>query len=422
MSRFVRLLLSVAAAASVGLLTTFAVAVPASADHPAPEPRPYFSNVTGEDNCTQFHTNGEILWSSAHPGERNSITVTGGNAIAMPGIPPDGPNPCLPRPVEDRQVEFNVFGSDFPLGTEIVPFPMFGSGEVYEFDFSARIDIDTVEVAVCVPRGPDGNTWDGRCGESVLVHRDGEPDPGGEPQPFEYSSIGIDGCTGFEAEGTVSWADAAAPAAVVGTANRELVGEPIEPGGPIVCNPAYVYPRTIEFTAYLGENLIDHRAEWFTAAPGGVFDFELLADAAATADRIVIEICEYDDFDETPRLLHCSELATIAPDEPPAAPTCEHRFTAFDYGTGFLANIGVTPLEGTSTNWRLEADFPGEFTITSVWNAEWTTEGPTAIFTPPPWGAVLSEGSTLWVGFLGTGTPPNEVRLWIDGKPCAAGA
>jgi hypothetical protein len=422
MLRFARMLLSTAAAAAVGMLVTVAVAAPASAAHPETEPKRYFAGATGEDNCTHFHTSGQIRWHATHPGERPTISVKGSNAIAVPGLPPDGPNPCLPHPVEDRQVEFSAFGADFPLGTEIVPFPTSGSGQPYEFDFSARIDIDTVEVAVCLPRRADGSTWPSRCGEPMLVHRDGGPTPGGIPQPFEYSSTGMDGCTKFAAEGVVRWADGSQPASIIGSAASTFEGIVIEPGGPVVCMPAYVYPRKIEFSAYSGNTLVATRAEWFTRDAPNEFAFALPDAPARSADRIVIEICEYNDLVNPPERSSCSELTTVEPDEPASAPYCEYRFEVVTFGTGFLTNVGVTPLETTSSTWRLEADFPGDFTITSVWNAEWTRDGSTVVFTPPPWGAVLQPGATLWVGFLGTGTPPNEVRLTVDGRPCVAAA
>jgi hypothetical protein len=151
----------------------------------------------------------------------------------------------------------------------------------------------------------------------------------------------------------------------IGSAASTFEGIVIEPGGPVVCMPAYVYPRKIEFSAYSGNTLVATRAEWFTRDAPNEFAFALPDAPARSADRIVIEICEYNDLVNPPERSSCSELTTVEPDEPASAPYCEYRFEVVTFGTGFLTNVGVTPLENspsrigeplagmsTSTQWQ----------------------------------------------------------------------
>lgn len=274
MPRILKMIVTVGAMA---LLSLF-IAAPVGAAHPVAPLRPFSVQADGEDGCTVFHSAGEIAWHATHLPETPTITVTGWQAIAVPGASPDPnyPDPCLPHPVSERQIEFSVSGSDFPLGVHVVPFGFGDSGAEYEFDFSARIEIDTVSVAICLPRLPDGTTWPDRCGESQTITR------------------------------------------------------------------------------------------------------------------------------------------TDVPDDP----YCQYSLSTSHWNGGYVVQIGITPLAGASSNWRVEVDLADGSAVTSAWNSQWTQNGSAATMTGTGWSSSIPAGGTLWVGFVGSGDPPTAIRVFVDGQEC----
>lgn len=266
-------------AALTGLTAALAVTAPAGAQDPAPEPRTFFVQDAGEDGCAHFHSSGQIERHDWTLPEGPLLTVSGWKAIAIPDFDPENPRACLPHPNFDRQIEFRVFGAGMPLGEHIVPFGAAESGTDYAFDFTSRINADTVKVAICLERRPDGSTWPDRCGEEQTV-----------------------------------------------------------------------------------------------------------------------------DLDEV----------TPEPD-----PRCEYSLALSQWGGGFLAQLAITPLGSASGGWKIEAALPEGSAVTSMWNAELEQHGSTIIMTNTPWNGTIEAGGSAQVGFVGSGEPPTEILVSVDGEACA---
>ncbi|GAB3234475.1 hypothetical protein GCM10027447_31610 [Glycomyces halotolerans] len=162
--------------ASAGLALSLSIAAPAAAEHPETEPQPYFVQDTGEDGCTEFHSQGEIHRPATHP-DGHDVAVSGWKAIAIPDVAPGFPNPCNPVINDPRHIEFTFYGSGYTLGEHLVPFPESDSGVEYEFTMTRPAPIDTVTVAICKERGYDGVNWPDRCGEAqTITLEDTEPE------------------------------------------------------------------------------------------------------------------------------------------------------------------------------------------------------------------------------------------------------
>ncbi|WP_026928563.1 cellulose binding domain-containing protein [Glycomyces tenuis] len=162
-------ILKAALAVGIGLLSALHAPASATAD-PLPADRRFFvAHDTGEDECTLFFTQGEVRWDLP---ARSTVTVSGSREFH----PTD--DSCIPHEVFDRQIEVTALGADgTALGAHTEPFGVGGPTAAYEFTITAGAAIETVTVAVCRERLPDGSTWPDRCGETRTLTGSEPPSP-----------------------------------------------------------------------------------------------------------------------------------------------------------------------------------------------------------------------------------------------------
>ncbi len=263
--------------AITALAASLLVAAPAHAQDP--QTLPFSVQDPGEDDCTIFYSDGQIRQNARSTHEPPSLTVTGRKTIAIPGVDPEQPHPCLPHPNFDRQVEFRFSGAGMPLGEHIVPFEPGESSAEFEFDFASHLDADTVTIAICLEQSfeDDGITWPSRCGEE----------------------------------------------------------------------------QTIVFETIPGD------------------------------------------------------------------PHCEHFHSVVQWDGGFLFQLSITLLGPASTGWQVEIGLPEGSAVNSVWNAEWEQDDSTLILTEQSWNGTIGTGGTVQIGFTGSGEPPLEPLVSVDGRRCA---
>ena len=87
-----------------------------------------------------------------------------------------------------------------------------------------------------------------------------------------------------------------------------------------------------------------------------------------------------------------------------------------DWGSGFGANVTITNNGATAINgWTLTWSFPGNQTITSMWSATYTQNGPSVSVKNMDYNAVISPGGTVSFGFnasySGSNVPPATFTL-----------
>lgn len=158
-SRILRAALGV----GIGMLLALHVPSQAGADPLPGDRRFFYAYDRSEDECTQFATQGQVVWDL--PG-RETVTVSGTREFS----PAD--DPCVPNAASDRQIEVAAFAGDTVLGRHVEPFPADDPPPEYEFTIAAGTAIETVTVAVCLPRLPDGSTWPDRCGPTRTLTLD----------------------------------------------------------------------------------------------------------------------------------------------------------------------------------------------------------------------------------------------------------
>lgn len=102
-----------------------------------------------------------------------------------------------------------------------------------------------------------------------------------------------------------------------------------------------------------------------------------------------------------------------SPPPPPAA--CAAAYSVVNsWSGGFQAQVTVSNTGGSPlSGWRLGWTFPGDAKISSLWNGSYTQSGPQVSVTNAPYNGTIAPGSSVTVGFTGTGTsgaaPPSSV-------------
>lgn len=165
-----------AAALGTGLLLALLPASPAGAD-PLPEPGsgPFVATALAEDDCTIFFSGGTVHWPMEDP-EPSTVSVSGWRSIGED----TATGPCETGPVSDRRIEFTAHGADdAPLDEHIEPFSTDDTDAPYAFALSGEATIESVTVAICLERLPDGSTWPGRCGTAQHLTPSEDTDPQG---------------------------------------------------------------------------------------------------------------------------------------------------------------------------------------------------------------------------------------------------
>jgi hypothetical protein len=110
----------------------------------------------------------------------------------------------------------------------------------------------------------------------------------------------------------------------------------------------------------------------------------------------------------------------------PASSTCAVTYDVSDgWGTGFVANIGITDTgPNPVTGWTLAFSFPSgtESVSSSNWNANYTESGANVNVTPLSWDGYLApdSGNTVSIGFVGNqdGAYPSPAAFTLNGTVC----
>jgi hypothetical protein len=110
----------------------------------------------------------------------------------------------------------------------------------------------------------------------------------------------------------------------------------------------------------------------------------------------------------------------------PASSTCAVTYDVSDgWGTGFVANIGITDTgPNPVTGWTLAFSFPSgtESVSSSNWNANYSESGANVNVTPLSWDGYLApnSGNTVSIGFVGNqdGAYPSPAAFTLNGTVC----
>ncbi|MEZ4725998.1 MAG: glycosyl hydrolase family 18 protein [Caldilineaceae bacterium] len=122
--------------------------------------------------------------------------------------------------------------------------------------------------------------------------------------------------------------------------------------------------------------------------------------------------------------------ATPTPSTTPTPPAteqpCRVDYTITSaWAGGFNADVTVTNQgHGTLNGWTLTWSFPGNQTITSLWNGQGTQSGSGVIVTNESWNGTLSaHGGTATIGFAATYHGANQppATFLLNGMTCATG-
>ena len=96
--------------------------------------------------------------------------------------------------------------------------------------------------------------------------------------------------------------------------------------------------------------------------------------------------------------------------------------TTSSWSSGYSGQYVVSNVSGSPiSTWSLSFTLPAGTTVSSLWNASYTTNGRQVTVVPDSWDASLTPGQTALVGFVmnGSGTPSS---CTINGADCSTGA
>jgi hypothetical protein len=103
--------------------------------------------------------------------------------------------------------------------------------------------------------------------------------------------------------------------------------------------------------------------------------------------------------------------------------TCTVNYSiANDWGSGFTANVIITNTNSTAINgWTLTWTFPGNQTITNLWNGTYTQSGTSVSVTNMSYNATIgANGGTVNFGFNAnySGTNAKPASFQLNGTTC----
>jgi xyloglucan-specific exo-beta-1,4-glucanase len=112
----------------------------------------------------------------------------------------------------------------------------------------------------------------------------------------------------------------------------------------------------------------------------------------------------------------------IAVADPVPGTTCFLSYQlASQWSGGFSANVTINN-RGTSTinGWTVQFTFPGDQTITTLWNGSYTQSGQQVTVTNASWNSSIPPGSNVYLGFNGRWTSNNTtpISFTLNGQPC----
>ncbi|GAB3648036.1 cellulose binding domain-containing protein [Glycomyces tarimensis] len=245
------------------------------------------------------------------------------------------------------------------------------------------------------------------------------PEPA--PQGYAVEDIGEDSCTYFHTIGEIRWPATHPDEHDVAVAGWKAIAVPdVAPGFPNPCNPVINEPRQVEFTFSgsglpLGEHIVP-----FPESDSGT-DFEFTFAAATEVDTVTVAVCQQRRSDGSTWPGRCAEAQTITLDgAEPEDPYCRYSYSVNQWGSGYLAEIAITPLTTASSGWGIEVVLPEGGTVSALWNAEWTQSGSSISIANTEWNAAVNAGGTASMGFIGTGQAPSpeDVHVVVDGNAC----
>lgn len=231
------------------------------------------------------------------------------------------------------------------------------------------------------------------------------------PQPYSTYHLGAEACTWYETSGEVAFPAVHPPqdsTAVFTGSNAIFVADP-PPGGSCPSTPPG--DRVIQFTAYADEVVVAEQALPFQFRES--YRVELTSEEHI--DHVTIAVCAVEAATEP-----CGRPATVY--ESGSAPsTCVYDYTILsDWGTGWQAEIALSPLSAPAQDWLVVITLPEGTTIRQGWKAQIVWIDDEVRFTPPPWGGPIPVGGSFGPGFIGTGPipPDSHVAAYVNGTRC----
>ena len=119
-----------------------------------------------------------------------------------------------------------------------------------------------------------------------------------------------------------------------------------------------------------------------------------------------------------------SSPSPTATASPTAAGPCSVHYVLSDWGTSFngdvtIKNTGSTPVNG----WQLAFAFPGNQSVTTMWNAGYTQSGKQVTATnPSSYNTTIAAGSTVNFGFSASSVPGTNgapASFTLNGRTCS---
>jgi cellulase/cellobiase CelA1 len=123
--------------------------------------------------------------------------------------------------------------------------------------------------------------------------------------------------------------------------------------------------------------------------------------------------------------------ATVPPPTPTTVPptatpgggaACDVNYTVTNqWGSGFLAEVIITNTGSSAINgWVLTFTFPGNQTITNLWNGNVSQTGTAVTVSNAPWNSVINPTSSVMFGFQATfsGVNNNPTMFRLNGQVC----
>ena len=90
------------------------------------------------------------------------------------------------------------------------------------------------------------------------------------------------------------------------------------------------------------------------------------------------------------------------------------------WGSGFTANVTITNSGSSINGWRLRFNFPGNQTITNLWNGSYSQSGSAVTVNNASWNGTIPANGSASFGFQATYSGSNNVpgTFTLNGQAC----
>ncbi len=109
----------------------------------------------------------------------------------------------------------------------------------------------------------------------------------------------------------------------------------------------------------------------------------------------------------------------VDPNVNPAPTSCEVDYDVINqWPDGFQASVEITHHGPATGSWDLAFTFDNGESVVNGWNGTWTQYGDDVEVTDAGWNAVVDDGGTVTLGFIGEGEPITPAEFVFNGMVC----